>query len=956
MKQGKIFTLGLLVLYLLSATSALVLLDAGLEKMPSDAIGSHQTALIAAGERAEQKVFYLESAARRAVADAVALLYRDQREFFSKTEGDMHETLDCGTYLYQLWNNEEGSCFDETQIADAFSPHLLGALGRASSVYPSGAFSLAYTLSYDDASFHFSGETLEEPILLGLDPGEDSAEARATMGQYTRGEGILWPSTDDTVITSCFGPRISKNAASTVHHGVDIGARGMVVAARAGVVINDPSRSEQGTVWIQHTPDFSTRYLHLTDVTVAQGETVHAGQILGKASNVGCPSCGAHLHFEVLMRSLPQGSSHAYPSAASGWYALNPLCFFSEETLKSASISTGSTDSCLREDYPDPIKNAYCDEYGLTSFNDVNTYTQGSATGEKTADGSLVTTEDPALGPAAERPTTYEDGGVFTTGFELTPSQAEKFHTTLEHQHRYGWGKLVDKAAALTGVDAALIRGLITQESLGDPLAISSTGCAGIMQWCIDNDNKESSTAAKFFGSGAHLTFCKCKKTRAVPGSGCACTQENDRRLQPEHAIPAGVGLLDALLTRFEAYPAGNTAFALASYNGGEAVIFNAIQGLGEENPSWKAVARYLERHPDLLPYLEPAEKAAKIEEIITYVDDVLIYTAAWNGGVPLASEETHEQLGAIRSIGRYMHPSSFTVERGDELQPFVDVLTWSEETLGACSEESNPASCLLTAANEQGLRTSCEDPGTAYVLALYSAMRDCLENEQQLCACRLPRPPGELSIGSWKLGFTETGGSLLVDDAAVEHLYFEGVGLSSLRVNTETPDELAFHLAADETGLTSHLGLSVGGEDELFFPGWSVEKDENLSLLFVREEASGAALCAPVKRHHTFCQETDVGAIAFALTVRDDTAPAPVPEVSLEGVTVRFSASPSEDVAFYTVYAAAPEEDALPLFQVRGDLSFDASSWLGQTLWIAPVDLVGNEGDAVSIVIPNEI
>jgi hypothetical protein len=218
------------VLYLLSATSALVLLDAGLEKMPSDAIGSHQTALIAAGERAEQKVFYLESAARRAVADAVALLYRDQREFFSKTEGDMHETLDCGTYLYQLWNNEEGSCFDETQIADAFSPHLLGALGRASSVYPSGAFSLAYTLSYDDASFHFSGETLEEPILLGLDPGEDSAEARATMGQYTRGEGILWPSTDDTVITSCFGPRISKNAASTVHHGVDIGARGMVVA------------------------------------------------------------------------------------------------------------------------------------------------------------------------------------------------------------------------------------------------------------------------------------------------------------------------------------------------------------------------------------------------------------------------------------------------------------------------------------------------------------------------------------------------------------------------------------------------------------------------------------------------------------------------------------------------------------------------------------------------------
>lgn len=955
-KEGKIFTLGLMLIYLISAMTALILLSGGLSKMPEQTIGAYQAGLLAAQERAEQKLFYLESGASLALEKSLTLLYEDQRAFFSSSEGDMSQGLSCGAYTYQLWNDGEERCLgDAESLALALKPHILSELNKAAMAYPYGPFSVSYQLNIEREKkllLSFTGEPIEEPILLGLDPGEQSEEAAGTMAGVTVGKELLWPSSGDTVITSCFGPRDYELAASNIHHGMDIGPGGMVIAARDGIVLNDPSTSTYGAVWIQHTPDFSTRYLHLVDIKVHQGEGVSAGQVLGKAGNTGCSGCGKHLHFEVLSKSLPQGSTHAYPNIMNGWYSLNPVCFFSEETLDKVSISPNTGQSCSRPDYPKPAKHAYCDEYGFASLDPVNSYTQGSATGAKDASGGLITTEESAAGDESERPTTMEDGGLFGKDFELTQEQQKKFHQTLQNQHQYGWGPLVDKAAAETGVDAALIRGVITQESIGDPLVISNTGCAGIMQWCIDKKTKEKSTAAKFFGSGAYLTYCHCSSTRATSGSGCSCTAENDRRLNPSYAIPAGSDLLKALIDRFTSYTARN-AFALASYNVGEGAIFNAIRGTGERDPSWEQVANYMQKHPEVITYDIAGGKEAKVAQVVEYVDQVLAYTRAWNGGEPIDQGYTARALGDIEQVGVYKHPSAFTITSDDRLLPFLELLSWSSTALSTCASAEDPERCLLEEAASAHVETTCEVAPIDYFVSLSEAIRDCSENLQTNCQCSLPASPGAGSRYKLQLDATKRSARLLQDGTPLERLHFENLSNKALRVGEGVGIVPAlFEITlADDTFQLMYQELGDDTEPILWEPGWSMEKGNEVEQVHFREEATDALpMCAPVKRMYSFCKKTAAETIRFSLTVEDSASPAMVSNVQFDGRSVSFDASSSADVAFYNVYAAA--RNAQPVLQLRSAGRFDASAWLGGMLWITAVDKVGNEGSAVNIAL----
>ena len=96
--------------------------------------------------------------------------------------------------------------------------------------------------------------------------------------------------------TSPYGPRGGRN-----HDGIDIAAPAgtAVMAAACGTVTVREQQSGYGNiVCITHSSQFSTCYAHLSAFNVSSGQSVRAGQVIGR---VGCTgSCtGPHVHFET---------------------------------------------------------------------------------------------------------------------------------------------------------------------------------------------------------------------------------------------------------------------------------------------------------------------------------------------------------------------------------------------------------------------------------------------------------------------------------------------------------------------------------------------------------------------------------------------------------------------------------------------------------------------------------
>lgn len=139
--------------------------------------------------------------------------------------------------------------------------------------------------------------------------GDDSGggPSRSEGGYVPGGDngGWRWPLPGGTV-TQNFG------GYSGTHGGVDIsrGGGNPIVATKPGKVIAvvDYWTPSMGTsdmasygnyVLVWHDYTYSTRYAHMSSVSVSEGDEVVAGQVLGIEGNTG-NSFGAHLHFEVI--------------------------------------------------------------------------------------------------------------------------------------------------------------------------------------------------------------------------------------------------------------------------------------------------------------------------------------------------------------------------------------------------------------------------------------------------------------------------------------------------------------------------------------------------------------------------------------------------------------------------------------------------------------------------------
>jgi len=105
-------------------------------------------------------------------------------------------------------------------------------------------------------------------------------------------------------ITSRFGSRTDPlNDESAFHTGVDIrGKKGdKIYATAAGVVTKAFKNGGYGNfVEIDHGNGYKTRFGHMQNFIVKQGERVKRGQVIGIVGNTG-RSTGPHLHYEILL-------------------------------------------------------------------------------------------------------------------------------------------------------------------------------------------------------------------------------------------------------------------------------------------------------------------------------------------------------------------------------------------------------------------------------------------------------------------------------------------------------------------------------------------------------------------------------------------------------------------------------------------------------------------------------
>jgi murein DD-endopeptidase MepM/ murein hydrolase activator NlpD len=175
---------------------------------------------------------------------------------------------------------------------DLFSNALADAVAR------SGGLGLADQIARSlgapgDAAIGGGGRTAAPPAPLPAPPAATLLPATAPVAGR---------------LTSAFGARTDPfTGLPAAHRGVDYGApEGTpIVAAAGGRVVSAGPRGGYGNaVEIDHGGGLVTLYAHASELSVSAGETVRAGQEIGRVGETG-RATGPHLHFEVRQGGRP---------------------------------------------------------------------------------------------------------------------------------------------------------------------------------------------------------------------------------------------------------------------------------------------------------------------------------------------------------------------------------------------------------------------------------------------------------------------------------------------------------------------------------------------------------------------------------------------------------------------------------------------------------------------------
>lgn len=119
----------------------------------------------------------------------------------------------------------------------------------------------------------------------------------------------------DYTMSSGYGYRRDPiYGSSKFHEGLDFASKtGTPVFATAdGKVVEAGRQGGYGNcVDISHGYNYLTRYAHLSEILVKQGQEVKRGEMIGKVGSTG-KSTGPHLHYEVRFKNEPQNPINYY--------------------------------------------------------------------------------------------------------------------------------------------------------------------------------------------------------------------------------------------------------------------------------------------------------------------------------------------------------------------------------------------------------------------------------------------------------------------------------------------------------------------------------------------------------------------------------------------------------------------------------------------------------------------
>jgi murein DD-endopeptidase MepM/ murein hydrolase activator NlpD len=108
-----------------------------------------------------------------------------------------------------------------------------------------------------------------------------------------------WPTDGAHVILRPFTAPATRYGAG--HRGIDIDASGPVVAPADGVIHFAGTVVDRAVVSIAHADGYLSSYEPVT-TTLARGDTVRRGQVIGEVSTTGSAHCGSPcLHFGVRL-------------------------------------------------------------------------------------------------------------------------------------------------------------------------------------------------------------------------------------------------------------------------------------------------------------------------------------------------------------------------------------------------------------------------------------------------------------------------------------------------------------------------------------------------------------------------------------------------------------------------------------------------------------------------------
>ncbi|MDE6315476.1 MAG: M23 family metallopeptidase [Muribaculaceae bacterium] len=116
-------------------------------------------------------------------------------------------------------------------------------------------------------------------------------------------------------MASGYGSRIDPIYGTVkFHEGMDFASNigTPVYATGNGTVVLAKWNSGYGNcIEIDHGFNYLTRYAHLSEIMVTDGQSVKRGDMIGKVGNSG-KSTGPHLHYEVRLKGVPQNPVNYY--------------------------------------------------------------------------------------------------------------------------------------------------------------------------------------------------------------------------------------------------------------------------------------------------------------------------------------------------------------------------------------------------------------------------------------------------------------------------------------------------------------------------------------------------------------------------------------------------------------------------------------------------------------------